>query len=90
MTSPSEKIDALREKLRHHEYLYHVLDAPGNHRRAEYDASMLRELKALEKEHPGLDHRRFADAASGRKTAREVRQSSSFERDAFAPTTRPM
>jgi DNA ligase (NAD+) len=38
--------------LRHHEYLYHVLDAPEI-TDAEYDA-MMRELKALEAEHPEL------------------------------------
>jgi DNA ligase (NAD+) len=45
-------IEALREKLRHHEYLYHVLDAPEI-TDTEYDA-MLRELKGLEAEHPEL------------------------------------
>lgn len=52
MTTIHEKIERLREQLRHNEYLYHVLDAPeiGD---AEYDA-MLRELKDLEARHPEL------------------------------------
>jgi len=48
--SIAQKIEALREKLRHHEHLYHVLDAPEI-TDAEYDA-MMRELKALEEAHP--------------------------------------
>ena len=50
MNSVSQKIEALREQLRRHEYLYHVLDSPEI-TDAEYDA-MMRELKALEDEHP--------------------------------------
>jgi DNA ligase (NAD+) len=52
VTSISNKIDDLREKLRHHEYLYYVEDAPVISD-AEYD-SMMRELKALEEAHPEL------------------------------------
>ncbi len=52
MTTIHEKIERLREQLRHHEYLYHVLDAPEISD-AEYDA-MLRELKDLEAQHPEL------------------------------------
>jgi DNA ligase (NAD+) len=52
VSSASKKIDDLREKLRHHEHLYHVLDAPEI-TDAEYDA-MMRELQALEKAHPDL------------------------------------
>lgn len=48
----SEKINALRETLRHHEYLYYVLDAPEVSD-AQYDTWM-RELRALEEEHPEL------------------------------------
>ncbi len=47
-----ERIENLREQLRHHEYLYHVLDAPEI-TDAEYDA-MMRELKELEAAHPDL------------------------------------
>src|SRR6202158_5555862 len=46
------KIESLREKIRHHEYLYYVLDHPEISD-AEYDA-MMRELQALEAEHPEL------------------------------------
>src|ERR1700733_14036940 len=49
----SEKqIEKLREKIRHHEYLYYVLDAPEI-TDAQYDALMTR-LKESEKEHPEL------------------------------------
>jgi DNA ligase (NAD+) len=47
-----QKIDALREELRHHEYLYYVLDQP-EWTDAQYDARM-NELKALEAAHPEL------------------------------------
>ncbi len=47
-----DKIEALREELRHHEHLYYVLDAPEL-TDAEYDARM-NQLKALEAEHPEL------------------------------------
>jgi DNA ligase (NAD+) len=45
-----KQIDALRETLRHHEYLYYVLDAPEVSD-AQYDTWM-RELRALEDAHP--------------------------------------
>jgi DNA ligase (NAD+) len=48
----AQQIDDLRDKLRHHEYLYYVLDAPEI-TDAEYDA-LMRELKALEAAHPEL------------------------------------
>ncbi len=51
-TPISKKIEDLRERLRHHEYLYYVLDAPEISD-AEYDA-MMRELQNLESEHPEL------------------------------------
>ena len=50
MSSVSQKIEALREKLRRHEHLYYVLDSPEI-TDAEYDA-MMRELKELEEAHP--------------------------------------
>ncbi|MBS1801031.1 MAG: NAD-dependent DNA ligase LigA [Acidobacteria bacterium] len=50
--TPDQKIEALREELRHHEHLYYVLDAPEISD-AEYDALMNR-LKKLEEEHPEL------------------------------------
>jgi DNA ligase (NAD+) len=50
--TPDQKIQALREDLRHHEYLYYVLDAPEL-TDAQYDERMNR-LKRLEAEHPEL------------------------------------
>jgi DNA ligase (NAD+) len=47
-----KKIDSLREKIRHHEYLYYVLDDPKI-TDAEFDQLMI-ELKKLETEHPEL------------------------------------
>jgi DNA ligase (NAD+) len=47
-----KKIESLREKIRHHEYLYYVLDDPKI-TDAEFDQLMI-ELKKLETEHPGL------------------------------------
>lgn len=47
-----QKIDKLRVTLRHHEYLYHVMDAPEIPD-AEYDR-LMNELKALETEYPEL------------------------------------
>lgn len=54
MTSSAveQKLGALREQLHHHNYLYHVLDAPEL-ADAEYDA-LFDELVALETEHPSL------------------------------------
>jgi DNA ligase (NAD+) len=45
-----KKIEALREKIRHHEYRYYVLDAPEISD-ADFDA-LMNELKRLEVEHP--------------------------------------
>src|SRR3954465_16021072 len=44
------KLDSLREKIRHHEYRYYVLDDPEISD-AEYDR-LMNELKKLEAEHP--------------------------------------
>ena len=46
------QLDSLRERIRHHEYLYYVLDAPEISD-AEFDV-LMNQLKALEKEHPEL------------------------------------
>jgi DNA ligase (NAD+) len=46
------KIESLREKIRHHEHLYYVLDAPEI-TDAEFDR-LMNELKKLEAEHPDL------------------------------------
>lgn len=48
----SKRIGELRESLRRHEHLYYVLDQPEISD-AEYDA-LMRELQALEAEHPEL------------------------------------
>ena len=50
--SPDQKIEALREELRHHEHLYYVLDTPEL-TDAQYDARV-NELRKLEAEHPEL------------------------------------
>jgi DNA ligase (NAD+) len=47
-----KKIEALREKIRHHEHLYYVLDNPEISD-AEYD-KLMQQLKDLENEHPAL------------------------------------
>src|SRR5919205_3464267 len=47
-----EKIESLREKIRHHEYRYYVLDQPEVSD-AEFDR-LMNELKALEAAHPDL------------------------------------
>ncbi len=47
---PRARLDALRDQLRHHEYLYYVLDAPEIDD-LQYDA-LMRELAALEVAHP--------------------------------------
>jgi DNA ligase (NAD+) len=56
MASPGKdlerKIESLREKIRHHEYLYYVLDQPEISD-AEFD-KLMRQLKDLEAEHPEL------------------------------------
>src|SRR5262249_1854336 len=53
MPSPAaKKIEALREKIRHHEHLYYVLDAPEISD-ADFDG-LMNDLKKLEAEHPEL------------------------------------
>jgi DNA ligase (NAD+) len=47
-----KKIEALREKIRHHEHLYYVLDDPKLSD-AEFD-KLMQQLKDLESEHPSL------------------------------------
>ncbi len=47
-----KKIEALREKIRHHEYLYYVLDNPEISD-ADFD-KLMQQLKELEAEHPSL------------------------------------
>ena len=52
MKDPAVQIEELREELRHHEHQYYVLDDPEI-TDAEYD-SLMRQLQALETEHPEL------------------------------------
>ena len=54
MSSPAieKKIEALREKIRHHEYRYYVLDDPEISD-ADFD-KVMNELKRIEAEHPEL------------------------------------
>ncbi|EOL9026252.1 NAD-dependent DNA ligase LigA [Cronobacter sakazakii] len=52
MESIEEKLTQLRTTLRHHEFLYHVMDAPEVPD-AEYDR-LMRELSTLEEAHPEL------------------------------------
>jgi DNA ligase (NAD+) len=47
-----KKIESLREKIRHHEYLYYVQDSPEL-TDAEFD-KLMNELKRLEAEHPEM------------------------------------
>jgi len=47
-----KKIESLREKIRHHEYLYYVLDTPELSD-ADFD-KLMQQLKALEAENPSL------------------------------------
>ncbi len=47
-----KKIEALREKIRHHEYLYYVLDSPEISD-GDFD-KLMQQLKNLETEHPSL------------------------------------
>src|SRR5579872_5056691 len=47
-----KRIEALREKIRHHEYLYYVLDNPEISDQ-EFDR-LMQQLKDLEAEHPSL------------------------------------
>ena len=50
--TPAARIEALRDRIRHHERLYYEQDAPAI-TDAEFDA-LMRELRALEQAHPDL------------------------------------
>ena len=50
--TPDQRMETMREELRHHEHLYYVMDAPEL-TDAQYDGKM-NALKALEAEHPEL------------------------------------
>ena len=51
-TDVTERIEELRERLNHHNYRYYVLDSPEVSD-AQYDG-LMRELRAIEAEHPDL------------------------------------
>ncbi|MGA7523028.1 MAG: NAD-dependent DNA ligase LigA [Acidobacteriaceae bacterium] len=51
-TDAAKKVALLRDKIRHHERLYYVLDQPAISD-AEFD-DLMRELQRLEREHPAL------------------------------------
>lgn len=73
MNEVKREIEELRERIRHHNYLYYVLDRPEISD-AEYDA-LFRRLQELEEEHPELvtpdspTQRVGAPPAEGFKTA---------------------
>ena len=48
----AKRVEALREKIRHHEHLYFVMDAPEISD-LEFD-QLMNELKGIEAEHPEL------------------------------------
>jgi len=50
--TPEKRVDALRDKIRHHEYLYYFLDKPEISDQ-EFDR-LMQELKDLEAENPSL------------------------------------
>src|SRR5579864_2409933 len=52
MPTIRHEVEELREKIRHHEHLYYVLDKPEISD-AEYDA-LIHKLTDLEKKHPDL------------------------------------
>ncbi|MBT0729907.1 NAD-dependent DNA ligase LigA [Rosenbergiella nectarea] len=52
MANLQQQVDRLRRELRHHEYQYHVLDAPEVPD-AEYDR-LMQQLRLIESEHPDL------------------------------------
>ncbi len=70
MESIIQQINQLRATLRHHEYQYHVLDAPEVPD-AEYDR-LMRELRELESAHPELV---TADSPTQRVAPRRWRHS---------------
>ena len=52
LNAAAKKIESLREEIRQHDYLYHVIDSPKISDAA-YD-KLMNQLKALEAEHPEL------------------------------------
>ena len=80
-----KKIESLREKIRHHEYRYYVLDNPEL-TDADFD-KLMNDLKRLEAEHPEAGHTRFAHAARRRQAARRICRRQSIRRPCSRSTT---
>jgi len=66
MDTIEQQLTELRTTLRHHEYLYHVMDAPEVPD-AEYDR-LMRELRELEAQRPDLITRLTDPACRRRAT----------------------
>ena len=65
-----KEVERLREKIRHHEYLYYVLDDPEIS-----DAAFDKLMNQLKKTRSGTSEAGdagFADAAGGRRAARRI------------------
>ncbi len=77
-----KKIEALREKIRHHEYLYYVLDNPEI-TDAEFD-KLMQQLKDLESEHPSLVTPDSPTQRVGGQAARGIRQGAALHADVVA------
>ena len=77
-----KKIEALREKIRQHEYLYYVLDQPEISD-AEFD-KLMRQLKDARGGASGTAHGGFSHATGGWKASRRICQSAAFVADALA------
>ena len=67
-SAAAKEIERLREKIRHHEYLYYVNDDPEISD-AQFDKLMV-QLKKLEAENPETRHARFAHPARWRRRPR--------------------
>ena len=74
MESIEQQLTELRTTLRHHEYLYHVMDAPEIPD-AEYDR-LMRELRELEAQHPELITPRLANPTCWRRPVSSVQPDS--------------
>ena len=81
----AKEIEALREKIRRHEYLYYVADDPEISDAA-FDRLMV-QLKKLEAEHPEVGDAGFAHAARRRRAARGISGSAPQNPDGAASTT---
>ena len=79
-----QKIEALREVLRHHEHLYYVLDSP-EWTDAQYDERMNVAKKAASRLRTSrTGDTGFSNAARGRQTERRLCEDATFAADAVA------